>query len=383
MMAMFKILSRKLFGKNFSKLFTSLLVSVIIYLSLSQIGYNISVTPQVLAFTNLCFSGTLMIQFLSSKNNAAYLKGFFAMPFNRKRFVMEYAAVMGLHVLFTKALLIYAMIFAFAEIRLLEIMVLFSSFIFVCFSAMLTFAFFKKKKILSVLVVIIAVAMCFLLPENPLSATIYLEVSVVYALALFFVDPYNFMVTSRSKSKNKSHKKVKGGNLLVAKYIFRYITSNKSYLINPAIMLAFVSFMVYQFIDMGFSDGLVIGLALITFNTPLAIIVSSSKGLHKKLNSMPNKIKSFYLPYGVVIFTFNVIFSALLIIIASFLGSPISIKTFIAALIFPIQNAIGVVFLEHNYPILEWRVETDLWHNPRKYIIPLILVLESAVFTIV
>lgn len=296
---------------------------------------------------------------------------------------MEYAAVMGLHVLFTKALLIYAMIFAFTEIRLLEIVVLFSSFIFVCFSAMLAFAFFQKKKLLSALVVIIAVAMCFLLSKSPVSATVYLAVSAVYAIALFFVDPYSFMISQSSKNKNKSSKEVKGSKLLVAKYIFRYITSNKSYLISPAIMLAFVSFMVYQFIDMGFNDGLIIGLALITFNTPLAIIVSSSKGLHKKLDSMPNKIKSFYLPYGIFVFAFNLVFSVLLIIIASFLGSPINTKTIIAALIFPIQNAIGVVFLENNYPILKWRVETDLWHNPRKYVIPLILVLEAAAFTII
>lgn len=379
---MFKILSRKLFGKNFSRLLTSLLISAIIYIGLCQIGYNISVSSQVLSFINLFFSGTLMLQFLASENNAKYLKGFFAMPFNKKRFIMEYAAVMGLHVFVTKTLLVYSIIFAFAEIRLVEAVILFSSFIFICFSAMLAFAFFKKTKILSLLVFIIAFAMCFMLPESPITAIIYQITSVIYAIALLFVNPYKFMITSSFKRKSKSYKKVKGSNLLVAKYIFRHITSNKSYLINPSAMLAFASFIVYQFNSMGFNDGIVIALALITFNTPLAIIVSSNKSLHKKLNSTPNTIKNFYLPYGFVVFAFNIIFSALLIIISFLLGSQINIKTIIAAAIFPIQNRI-IVLLEYNYPILNWHVETDLWHNPRKYIIPLTLIFEAAIFTII
>lgn len=380
---MLKILSRKLFGKNFNKLFSSLLISVIIYFALSQLDHKVVVSSQVLIFINIFFSGTLMLQFLGSKNNGAYLKGFFAMPFNRKKFIVDYAIAMGLHVLVTKTLLIYAIIFAFTEIKLLEIIILLSVFIFVCLSSMIAYAFFKDKKIISAIILLIGIAMCFLLPESPMSIIVYLVVSAIYAVILFFIDPYRFMVISHSQNKHKPYKKVKGGNLLVAKYIIRYITSNKSYLINPAIMFAFVSYMVYQMNEMGFNDGIIIGLALITFNTPLAIIVSSSKGLHKKLNSMPNKIKCFYIPYGVVIFTVNIIFSTLLIIVTSLIGSHINVKTIIAALIFPIQNAIGTVFLEYTYPILDWRVETDLWHNPRKYIIPLILILEAATMTII
>ncbi len=380
---MFDILSRKLFGKNFNKLFTSLFISVIIYFGLSQLDYKVEVSTQTLVFINLFFSGSLMLHFLGSKDNGAYLKGFFAMPFNSKKFILEYAVVMGLYVLFTKTLLIYALIFAFTEIKLLVIITLLSVFVFVCLSSMIAYAFFKDKKFISVIILLIGISLCFLLPESIMSIIVYLLVSVIYAVILFFVKPYRFMPNLQPESQSKRLKKSMGGNLLVAKYILRYVTSNKSYMISPVIMLLFVSYMVYQMNEMGFRDGIIIGLALNTFNTSLAIIVSSNRGLHKKLNSLPNKIKSFFVPYSIVIFTVNIIFSVLLLVVASFIGTEINMKIIIATVIFPIQNAIGTAFLECTRPILHWRVETDLWHNPRKYIIPLILVLEAAVITII
>lgn len=43
------------------------------------------------------------------------------------------------------------------------------------------------------------------------------------------------------------------------------------------------------------------------------------------------------------------------------------------AVLIALQSAILSVLLEWLYPIRNWKIESDLWHHPRKYIVPLIM----------
>ena len=47
-------------------------------------------------------------------------------------------------------------------------------------------------------------------------------------------------------------------------------------------------------------------------------------------------------------------------------------------LIFALQSAILSVILEWKHPIRGWKTESDLWHHPRKYLVPLIMLLVAA-----
>lgn len=46
-----------------------------------------------------------------------------------------------------------------------------------------------------------------------------------------------------------------------------------------------------------------------------------------------------------------------------------------AAVLIALQSAILSVLLEWLHPIRNWKIESDLWHHPRKYIVPLIMLL--------
>ena len=37
------------------------------------------------------------------------------------------------------------------------------------------------------------------------------------------------------------------------------------------------------------------------------------------------------------------------------------------------------VLLEWFYPIRGWKIESDLWHHPRKYVVPVIMLLLAGV----
>lgn len=47
-------------------------------------------------------------------------------------------------------------------------------------------------------------------------------------------------------------------------------------------------------------------------------------------------------------------------------------------LMFSLQSAILSVILESERPIRKWKTESDLWHNPRKYIVPLIMLIMTS-----
>ena len=50
-------------------------------------------------------------------------------------------------------------------------------------------------------------------------------------------------------------------------------------------------------------------------------------------------------------------------------------KEVITAALIALQSAILSVLLEWIYPIRNWKIESDLWHHPRKYVVPLIMLL--------
>ena len=48
------------------------------------------------------------------------------------------------------------------------------------------------------------------------------------------------------------------------------------------------------------------------------------------------------------------------------------------AILLAVQSAILSVVLEWVRPIRNWKTESDLWHHPRKYLVPLVMLLLAA-----
>ena len=55
-------------------------------------------------------------------------------------------------------------------------------------------------------------------------------------------------------------------------------------------------------------------------------------------------------------------------------------KNIVFAVIFALMGAFGAVIMEMKFPITDYKTESDLWHNPRKYVVPgVLLVIAMAV----
>ena len=75
-------------------------------------------------------------------------------------------------------------------------------------------------------------------------------------------------------------------------------------------------------------------------------------------------------------FYFHLIFGIvwLAAAVVSAVRSNISFAALYAVLV-ALQSAILSVLLEWFHPVRNWKIESDLWHHPRKYVVPLIMLL--------
>ena len=63
---------------------------------------------------------------------------------------------------------------------------------------------------------------------------------------------------------------------------------------------------------------------------------------------------------------------------ALFLGG-VTLTDVLLAVLLSLQGALFSAWLEWHYPLRGWHVEADLWHHPRKYIAPAILLLLAVI----
>ncbi len=64
-------------------------------------------------------------------------------------------------------------------------------------------------------------------------------------------------------------------------------------------------------------------------------------------------------------------------------GTAADVNVILTAVIFALQSVVCAVLLEWFYPLRGWKIESDLWHHPRKYIVPAgMLLLAGIVGTI-
>ena len=53
----------------------------------------------------------------------------------------------------------------------------------------------------------------------------------------------------------------------------------------------------------------------------------------------------------------------------------LTVLTAAACVFFALQSAVLSALLEWFYPIRSWKIESDLWHHPRKYAVPAVMLL--------
>lgn len=374
MMNTIKAFSKQFFGAKYESIGKSLLAAVILFVAIDAAEIQMEIAPVILYLTSTFFTAGVMWQMLIGKRHIEAMQGMFMLPFDNRSFVFSYVMVLGAHTLITKTLPIWALFFAAASWYPWEIAIaVFCG----CMACMATAAGYRMcRKGLIVLPVLWAISILTVILQMRkdtavlTAATVSLLAAVLY---LAFADAYDFYRAVASK-RTIQHT---GRSRSVFVYLTRYLLANKSYLINTVGLCAIACFLPLLFSEFQGLDMFPIGIAILCLNTPICTLLSCDPDLEQAIRSLPGQADRFCRRYCLVIFLINEIVAGIYLgswqIIHGGLGS-VHVGM---VLLFALQSAILSVILEWKHPIRGWKTESDLWHHPRKYLIPLAMLLMA------
>ncbi len=369
---LFNVFRRKLFGKGFEKILKYIVICTIVFFGLHMAETNMTIAPFIKYLMSGTFTAGIMWHSLSS-DNSAELNGIAALPFDKHSFTFSYIGAYGLYTIITKSALLIAVMFAVSAPDITQII---GSVICMLNGVFVTSAVYamKKHRIVGFLWAVASVAAIF--SEY---ALILLSVNLIVAtLMLLTADPYNFINSFTAGAVLKSSR-----SHSVWKYLFRYMTARKNYLINTAAM--WVVGIVFPFLlrESGADVFLPIGFAVLSINTPLCVLVSADRSLREAIHFLPSGTRMFCLPYFSFIAVNNILAYTFYLVSFGLQTGGFEPKNILLAVMFALLGALGSVIMEMKFPLTNYKTESDLWHHPRKYIVPAILLLIAGLICVV
>ena len=85
------------------------------------------------------------------------------------------------------------------------------------------------------------------------------------------------------------------------------------------------------------------------------------------------------MPYCLFLFLCNIIADMIFLCSLQIQHGGVTVPILATAIFFALQSAIGSVLLEWFFPIRNWKIASDLWHHPRKYIVSVAMMLLAGV----
>lgn len=371
-----KALSKQLYGAKYEAIKKSVFISLIVFFSIYVAQIKLEIAPFILFLSSIIFTTCEMWKTLSSSQNTSNLEGIMIIPFNNRKFVISYTIVFCGYTLITKSLFVMVIFFSLEAWSPLQIITAIMCCINSCIVTILAYSNSRMKRILPILACGLGIIITVYFIKAIITIMLILSISIIIAsLSLVKLNAYDLVSSCRAykKIKNKKNR----GKVLV--YLYRYIYTNKVFSFNTLILwgvACILPLMINQFND---NNIIPIGLAITCFNTPASILLSSNHDLEEGIKIMPNK-ERFIIGYGVFIYIINIIPSLFYRISWQIMFGGIGVKMILTAFVFVCISSILTVIMEWFFPIHNWKIESDLWHHPRKYFVAIILMLISGVF---
>lgn len=376
MRMLFNAFGKKLFGAKYETLKRTLPVYLVVFWGLRTAGCKTAVAPFIMYLTVSGFTAGVMWQALSSEDNAGSLQNLFMLPFERRELVFSYVSALGVHALLTKTAGLLAVILAVSPQSGMEIL---GGMLCGGNAVLMTACIYAQKKHGAGLLWTGTVLGTILFLWDSAAFVLLLSGNILLSVWLLSgVDAYSFYPAG-SRRRYLSHS---GKRCLIWRYLLRYLVSCGNYLANTAAMWGVACVLPVFLGKMERIFVLPIGFAILSLNTPVSILLSCDPDLEQAVRFLPGQKKAFCLPYCLFLFLGNVAADA--IFLASWqmqLGVVGGLMIFTAVL-FALAGAMGSALLEWFCPLRGWKTQSDLWHHPRKYLVPgAMLLLAGAIST--
>lgn len=374
MKTIFKAFSKNLFGAKYERLTRTIFIYPILFWGLYIADFKVRISPFILYLMVTSFTAGVMWQTLSSEDNAANMQNMIMLPFEGREFIFSYIGAMGIYTFLTKTMALLVILLAVSVWNRIEIL---SSILCAVNAILMAAAIFSVRRywyVGTLWLTVIFVSIFFgweklwFIPMLSANST----------LAFLLLQSTNGYTFYFQKSKDSST--VRGRkHLFVWTYFFRYLKGHKNYLMNIAIMWCIACILPLFFQQMDSLFVIPIGFAILSLNTPVCILLSCDHALEQAVRFLPGQKKTFCIPYCLFIFLCNITADMFFLFSWQIQIGGVTVLMVITAIFFAMQSAVFSVLLEWFYPIRRWKIESDLWHHPRKYIVPAIMLLLAGI----
>ena len=365
-----KAFAKKLFGARYERLPRTLLMDVIIFWGLYIAGVQVQIAASVRILMINAFTAGVMWQALSSRDNAVELKHMLMLPQHGREFVFSYMAVLGTYTVLTKTGLLLAVLLAVSAWKPIEMIGMAISMLHAVLMAAAAYSLRKYWYAGGLWAAAIISAILFL-GSRSWFGLLLLANSIVSILILWKAEVYLFYQGESGRSH--AIKQRKRGSLW--RYFFRYLSYHKNYLVNTAVMWCVATVMPYFLREMAGMFVVPVGFAILSLNTPICILLSCDRDLEQAVRFLPGQKRRFCIPYCLFIFSCNMAADAIFLCSWQIQNGGVTVLIIAGAVFFALQSAVLSVLLEWFYPIRGWKIESDLWHHPRKYAVPVVMLL--------
>ncbi|MCM1118161.1 MAG: hypothetical protein NC543_02220 [bacterium] len=365
-----KAFAKKLFGARYERLPRTLLLDVIIFWGLYIAGFQVQIAASVRILMISAFTAGVMWQALSSKDNAVELRAMLMLPQQPQEFVFSYVAALGAYTVLTKTGLLLAVLLAVSAWKPIEMIGMILCMLHAVLVAAAAYSLRKYWYVGGLWAAAIVSALLFsgnepwfglLLPANILLAVLILWNAEVYAF-------YRW-------EGEKSHAIRQRKRASLWRYFFRYLGCHKNYLLNTAVMWCVALVMPHFLREIAGLSVVSVGFAILSLNTPICILLSCDRDLEQAVRFLPGQKRRFCIPYCLFIFLCNMAADVVFLLSWQIQNGGVTVWMIAGTVFFALQSAVLSVLLEWFYPIRGWKIESDLWHHSRKYVVPVVMLL--------
>nr|WP_300833695.1 hypothetical protein [uncultured Acetatifactor sp.] len=360
-----KAFAKKLFGAKYERLPRTLFVDLIVFWGLYIAGFQVRIAPSVRIFLVSAFTAGVMWQALSARDNAVEIEHMLMLPLGRGEFVFSYVAALGAYAAVTKTGLLLAVLLAVSSWRPMELLGIAVCMIHAVLLAAAAYSL-RRHWYVGVLWAIAVSAAILLFGSRPWMVPLLAADGLLAVLLLGRAEGYDFC----QWEGGKGHAVRRHRNASLWRYFFRYMGCHRNYLANTAVMWGVAVVLLYFLGEMAGLDAMPIGFAILCLNTPVCILLSCDRDLEQAVRFLPGQRRAFCIPYCLFLFGCNMAANGIYLCSWQIQKGSVAAPMVAGALFFALQSAILSVLLEWLCPIRDWKIESDLWHHPRKYVVP-------------
>ena len=365
-----KAFAKKLFGARYERLPRTLLIDVIVFWGLYIAGFQVQIAPSVRILMISAFTVGVMWQALSSRDNIAELGHMLMLPNKRREFVFSYVAALGAYAVLTKTGLLFAVVLAVSVWKPIEMVGMLLCMIHAVLMAASVYSLRKYWYAGGIWTAAIVAVILFLGSRAWFSLLLFVN-GMFAALILWRADGYAFYQWESKKKRALRQRK----KATLWRYFFRYLSCHKNYLLNTVVMWCVALVLPYFLREMAGMSVVPVGFAILSLNTPICILLSCDRDLEQAVRFLPGQKRRFCIPYCLFIFLCNMAADVIFLLSWQIQNGGVTVLMIFGAVFFALQSAVLSVLLEWFYPIRDWKIESDLWHHPRKYVVPVVMLL--------